>query len=521
MKENALGYTFLTLGALALVVLLTIIIAAWHTIVIASSVLVWVVFASGCMCLAGGSLWLLSKGFHAAGMTIYTMVEKHQAIRHTNERHELDKHLAISRMPADALGNYPILLKSSEQALIHAMTFAPGNSPVKQARIKEVTGTLAQLPAPGRDEIPGKAASPFGTSVLVPTLAEQIEQQDTIPGEPESILGYALDGGPRRGPWNKLHSFFVAGGSGSGKSSTVAYYAALAVLHNARLLLIDPDAAEEESITRRLSPLSPFLLAPVGNTPQSALRVVEIANQEMEEPGSYPIVLIVDEFSTIMRHGKLGGLWSEAAQPIASCLEEYAQRGRKRNRTAIVIGQIAKASRTGGTELRASMTATFVHRIKPQQARLMLDPEEADQCEYLEPGEALVLLTNAVSTYRMRIPYADLSDMMLVAQLMRPTSGRKPNRETSPALHVLRHDDDDELVETCPQPARNLVETSPATAWEAKVARVRELRSQSRTQKQILYQVWGVTPGGNAAYVQARDEYQQIVKLLNAEEMEA
>jgi len=414
---------------------------------------------------------------------------------------ELRQHLALTRAEADELGNYPYLLQPGAEVT----RLAPGNPAYAPRLIREPART-----AQGRE--PEQEMPPVVDPTAVPTLGEQLARGETLPDEAESILGYDASGA-RRGPWNKLHSFFVAGGSGSGKSSTVSYYAALAVLHRARLLIVDPDAGEEESLTRRLAPLAPFFLAPVGDTPEHAARVVEIARQELESPGEYPVVWITDEFTTIVRDGLLGGRWARIAPQLLASIEEYAQRGRKRRRTAIVIGQIVKATRTGGTELRASMTATFVHRIAPQQARLVLEADEAEQCKHLSPGEALVLLNHAVSTYRMHIPYAGIPDMQQVARMMLPTvfqEGQADVSRRSTRAQLSLVPGGRNAPETPP-------ETTSETAWKAKVRRVRELRGLGRNQRQIIWQVWGVTAGGSSEYAQAREEYLRIVALLNAE----
>ena len=68
------------------------------------------------------------------------------------------------------------------------------------------------------------------------------------------------------------------------------------------------------------------------------------------------------------------------------------------------------------------------------------------------------------------------------------------------------------------KPSRNALEMSDETAWQAKVSRVRELRQKERTQRDIVYQVWGVTPGRSPEYAQARAEYRQIIDLLNVEQ---
>jgi len=76
--------------------------------------------------------------------------------------------------------------------------------------------------------------------------------------------------------------------------------------------------------------------------------------------------------------------------------------------------------------------------------------------------------------------------------------------EMPPSLHVVRL-------------SERPYEQNLERAWQAKVDRVRELRAKGVNQQQIIWQVWGVTKGGSSEYTRARDEYLQIVSLLNTE----
>ena len=441
--------------------------------------------------------------------TRLALLAQQQALEIERENHELNRFLALTRVAPDTIGNYPALIDLPQERIT---ILSPGNfvQPVPNnyaPRIeyhypKDLLSTVTEADEQPPLELPAPR---------VPTLAEQLQRGETQPYEVESILGYHADGTPRKGQWQKLHSFSTFGASGSGKSSTVSYYSALAVLHGARLVVIDPDAEEDDSISRRLAWLEYALLCPIGDTPQRAAKVLDVAERELATPGEYPVVWITDEFSSIMRQGEKGLKgWGEIAERLAINTEDWAQRGRKRKRTTIIIGQISKASRTGGTELKYSMTATFVHRLHAQQARLLLDGPDAKQCPYLAVGEVMVLLNNSPETYRMHIPYADVAAMQMVAELM--ASPHEPRRfhpvsgqELPPAQADWK-------------PSRNPLEMSDETAWQAKVSRVRELRHKERTQRDILYQVWGVTPGRSPEYAQARAEYRQIIDLLNVEQ---
>ena len=441
--------------------------------------------------------------------TRLALLAQQQALEIERENHELHRYLALTRVLPDGIGNYPALIDIPQERIT---ILTPGNfmQPVPNNYAPRIE---YHYPKDGLSTVtPEEEQPPLGLPApRVPTLAEQLQRGETMPYEVESILGYHADGMPRKGQWHKLHSFSTFGASGSGKSSTVAYYAALAVLHAARLLVIDPDAEEDDSLTRRLANLAFALLCPIGDTPQRAAKVLDVVEQELLTPGDYPVVWITDEFSSIMRQGEKGLKgWGELAERLAYHTEDWAQRGRKRRRTTIVIGQISKASRTGGTETKYSMTATFVHRLHAQQARLLLDGPDAKQCPYLAVGEVMVLLNNSPETYRMHIPYADAAAMQIVADLM--ASNHKTHRFDPVSGQALPAGSQDW------KPSRNTLETPDEAAWQAKVNRMRELRHKGRTQRDILYQIWGVTPGGSPDYAQAKAEYRQILALLNAEQ---
>src|SRR5215470_17220830 len=172
--------------------------------------------------------------------TRLALLAQQQALEIERENHELHRFLALTRVAPDTIGNYPALIDIPQERIT---ILAPGNfmQPVPNnysPRIeyhypKDMLSTVT----PAEEQPPLELPAP-----RVPTLAEQLQRLATVPYEEESILGYHADGTPRKGQWQKLHSFLTCGASGSGKSSTVSYYTALAVLHGARLLVTDPDA---------------------------------------------------------------------------------------------------------------------------------------------------------------------------------------------------------------------------------------------------------------------------------------
>ncbi len=256
-------------------------------------------------------------------------------------------------------------------------------------------------------------------------LSEQIERGLTAPDEEESVFGYPIDTyEPMRvvlfeREGNFVNSLFVVGQQNQGKSTIGTYFAALTVNHGGYLLVIDPDAdISDQSLSSRLGPLKHFLLCEIADTPEKAKRLLEIAEDEIDHPSDFPLLLLVDEFSLIMRHGKAGGKWQEVAALCASTVENYATRGRKRLRRAVVFGQISNASRTGGTELRDSC-AQIIFQTPYRKAVLVLqdadDDEIAELAPALTPGMAIVLQKS--DTYIMQFTFPDERGLQIIAEV--------------------------------------------------------------------------------------------------------
>jgi hypothetical protein len=307
----------------------------------------------------------------------------------------------LTLISPDENGNYPILL--SQPANFNPYAFLPGNSSLPQIAEKSSVK-------------PSDTPVAVHTHNTIPSARELIDDGLLSPWEKESVLAFT-DGKPEMGRWNRNYSFLVYGGSGSGKSSLVSFYTLLAIYHGARILAIDPESQLKDSLTSRLKAVKKHLLTPIGDTVEGARRVLSIARQELENPGEYPVMFLVDEYSTLMRkyaewNPKTGSgdPWGSIGKELVSLLEDYGQRGRKRGRVAIAIGQLATASRTGGTEVKNSMTALFVMRVPIQTARLLMAGQGRDiiqKCTTLQPGEAQVLFTNAPVPISASFPYVD------------------------------------------------------------------------------------------------------------------
>lgn len=360
----------------------------------------------------------------------------------------------------------------------------------------------------------------------IPNLSEQLQSGCTQVNEDASLVGYA-EGEPLRGKLfdddgNMFDSVVVYGDQGFGKSTFATYLAALTVLHHGRLIVIDPDAEFGQSLSVRLGPLANeiFLLCPIADTPQKAAHAVSLARDELESPGDYPVLWLIDEFSMIARQATSGtGKWSEVGKELIELTEDWATRGRKRRRRVVAFGQIPNAKRSGGTEFRDSCTVVAFH-LKKKRAQMLLDVEEAEIAPDLVAGEVIVVpARSSESSYRLQLPMPDRDGLTQVARTMAKMAweaGSDGSEYTKDdALEPLSN-----RSRTGLEPSSEPFLIDHETAFKVKVRRIRDLRNQNKNQSQIIEAIYGVKKGGSPEYAKARDEYLSIIQLLSSTEGE-
>lgn len=96
-----------------------------------------------------------------------------------------------------------------------------------------------------------------------------------------------------------------------------------------------------------------------------------------------PWVLIIDEFSAIMKD-------KTVAPQVADMLEVLGEEGRKFGLTITLIGQVWKATRTGGTEVRDVLPEFIAHRMPENWAKLVVPSSSVRKVPTLADGVALV-----------------------------------------------------------------------------------------------------------------------------------
>lgn len=407
------------------------------------------------------------------------------------QRQRIERQEMLYRVLPDARGVYPQLYDVRERRAIYYPSANARALPSPRPE-RYIESQIEEPEIEEEQEQPRRTQERYDLSEF---LARGLDMRAR-----ESLLGFTREGEPVAGPLfdidhNFYNSVFVAGETGFGKSALGVLNAGYTVAHEGYLLAIDPDAEYEQSLTERLGSLKNFLLCDVADTPAKAKRVVQIARAELEKPSAYPVLWLIDEFSTIARQVKNGGAWQEVGKELLMLLEEYTTRGRKRRRRAIVFGQYTQASRSGGTEVRDTMTQAIFH-LKKRQASLIFEKEEAREVMTLREGEIHVIpARSSQDSFTLQLLYPDEK---AIEQIVQERLSRVPEAVAPTNIRAL----------------------APAGPARDPAPLVLSLREKGVTQEEIIYRVWAVKKGGSERYARALQEYRAIISQTEQDNQE-
>lgn len=203
----------------------------------------------------------------------------------------------------------------------------------------------------------------FNQSVTqIPTFSQVLE--NSIPDL--ITVGFDEFRQPITATRKEFFSWGVGGGSGVGKSSLVAFVIAQMVQHGARIILCDPHAFDEQSLTKKLEPLSGAYICPVSQSTKDMLSSLHFAKDIFEArrdgkaKSNYTLIFIVDEWLNLMRSQQL-------AEEFKTFAAEVSQEGRKYNVIAVLIAQKWTVGKSG--DVADTLTSHAVCRTKPAMAR--------------------------------------------------------------------------------------------------------------------------------------------------------
>lgn len=330
-----------------------------------------------------------------------------------------------------------------------------------------------------------------------PVVAPALPPSGPLPGleellrAPGIVYGYG-SGGPIID--RRATSVGIGGMPGSGKTSTAALLLAQHALRGGRVLLGDPHAGSEESLTSRVAPLIGVLPADqVAETPREILALAQAAHAELEHrqrswrlipPADVKrVVLAIDEWTSLLR--------GEHAAKLLDLLEDIAQQGRKYGVAVLLIAQSWSASAVGSSQLRNPLPAAVLHRMRPDEARMLsgLRGEAVpDDTLALPPGEAYVVGVDD-GIVRARVP-------ALGAPHAVPMPSRAVPEPSEPGVTAPRS-------------------TAGALADDNRTAQILQLAARGAEIREIVQIVYGIEKTGRAYTAAAREVWAAVAGRID------
>jgi hypothetical protein len=256
-----------------------------------------------------------------------------------------------------------------------------------------------------------------------------------------------------------MKNVIILGLPGGGKSNTAIHLLKHCVRNGCRLAIIDKHArAADDSLSAKIAPWKKAFICPVAGDPDGALSVVESVRDVLDErldgvKPDYPLILVVDEYSAIMRQKEDGGKWQEAGEELAGLMEDIVTEGRKTQIYVICIGQITNVSRTGGSEIRELFPTRIAHGMSPKQAALFGFTEQKNLLPGLGSGEIFIQGEAMAEPIHLKVRYETEGDIEGAASRI-PTyvpPARDVDEEDQEELEEERDtedlDDDDQASE--------------------------------------------------------------------------
>jgi hypothetical protein len=366
---------------------------------------------------------------------------------------------------------------------------------------------IKYLPQGAIPQIEGPAGVP-----MLPS-PQDVNPESLLQGVSDGEIAIGVDAQfiPFRVIWKKLKAVLILGLQDGGKSNTAIWLLSQVLLQGGRLAVIDKHArSEEDSLYQKIQPYEGVFDVPVGDIPASAMRaighVAKVLKARMAGAKcDYPLLLIVDEFTAIMRQMGTEREWGQVADTLLEVIGDCNYEGRKHKVYCICIGQASNASSTGGTEIRDTFNTVIVHRMKEKQASMLSMTEEKKQIARLGKGETFIDIEGSDIQY-VRIPYVDDAFIAHVARSVGCSEG---------VLSGFQGRSGDVVESDTNGPSGLSERYIGLSERDEKVKRVLTLREIGLGKEAIINEIWSARKGGGPKYRQAESEYNEIMGVLN------
>jgi hypothetical protein len=347
----------------------------------------------------------------------------------------------------------------------------------------------------------------------VPAFRELLDQGRVAAGRPLILGADTTTGELVEGSFKSLYSTGLGGLQGSGKTWTAAYLLAQTALSGGRLVVVDPQLGDDETLSTRVAPLRPAFLCDVASDPREILDALRLADDELQArergaPQRYPIVVAIDEWLSL-RRGELGDV-------LPVLVERFSTVGRKYNVNAMLLSQ--RWDKAAAGEGRNTLTSAYIHRLRPEEARMLTGLRASalpDDTLQLPPGTAYLLSTSG-DLRRVAIPRMTIADVAEVGRMLR--GGTHPAEGGSPRPFGFHPSGSQAPAEATGKPTGNLREiktevVSTAAGSEtlsAEDARIVALFLQGLGIPEITREISGASAG--RAYQQAREHVEAVLR---------
>lgn len=286
------------------------------------------------------------------------------------------------------------------------------------------TQTKILRATPARAALPAAPAILSEPGTIAPRFADLLRSGDIAPGKP-LIFGFAK-GAPRVGTWQDIYSNATGGQSGQGKTATLRSLIGQSVLQSVIFWVTDWHFPHDKSLLTSLGPLKDSAFIQHDFALLDILTDVEqtIERRKQKQEASNPVkVFCVDELFRV----------NEAQPKTGKTVEIIGTEGRKFNVFGLFSATSWSARKVGGSTARDNLTSIFAHRLKPNQADLLLQDKHLTKiCANLRAGQILFCPANAEPEV-LTVPFCEPRDMDTVFEMVKhevnyPTDSAEINR---------------------------------------------------------------------------------------------
>lgn len=266
------------------------------------------------------------------------------------------------------------------------------------SRVETNLGAPPALPEPVGPTAPQLPAGP---------LLLGLRQKAHRSGE-HILVGFSEGDSPVYLRWGLAGLSAVVGGSGSGKTSTMRLMAAWHAMNGGALVILDPHGRKDEGLVNTIKPLESAFLFEPAVTNQEIIETLRAVDRLMrrrlhaEEPATLPILVICEEMNAIARN-------HPDAREIINLLMNFADEYRGVNGQALTAWHHTRGDVVDpklGASLRGAIGTRIIHRIAPNEAKLLLTAQEAQGIDRLPRGEAL-FFDGGDAPVRIVVPFLD------------------------------------------------------------------------------------------------------------------